>query len=342
MNMDGMDLTDIPYQLNPVELVYPNYFIKPSLPANNPMSVDGIALGRKLFFDPILSADATMSCASCHMTKNSFTDLLPTSKGIDGINGRRSSMALINLAFNKSGLFWDGRSATLEDQALEPVEDPVEMHNTWPNVVDKMVNHADYPSLFRKAFGIDNSSEITKELAAKAMAQFERSLVSSDSKYDKILREEAKYSDLELYGFYMYTDADPDIPDAECGHCHSLPMATADAFFNNGLDEAPTLEEFKDKGLGMVTMLKIDNGKFKAPTLRNIMLTSPYMHDGRFSTIEEVIDHYNSGGKDAPNKDSLIKPLGLNSFQKRALKAFLSTFTDTTFVNNVAFGDPAM
>lgn len=334
------DLKDIPYDFQAYELQFPDYFIKPTLPSDNPMSIDGIALGKKLFFDPILSADSTMSCATCHMTMNSFTDLFPTSKGIDGINGKRSSMAIVNLAFIKSGFFWDGRSATLEDQALLPVEDPVEMHNTWPMVINKLKAHTDYPAYFRKAFGIERYDEITKELAAKAMAQFERSLVSSNSKYDRVLRGEEKFSDQELYGFYMYTDEDPDIPDAECGHCHSLPMMTADDFFNNGLDNAPTLEEFSDKGRGMVTMLKIDNGKFKAPTLRNIMLTSPYMHDGRFNTIEEVIDHYNSGGQDAPNKDSLIKPLGLTSFQKNALKEFLKTFTDTSFVNNVAFEKP--
>ena len=333
-------MTQIPFLFEPYTLEKPSYFLSPVEAVDNKMSVAGVELGRKLFFDPVLSADSTMSCSSCHLQKNGFTDLLATSKGIDGIAGSRSSMALINLAFIKSGFFWDGRSSTLEEQALIPVEDPIEMHNTWSNVINKLQLDKDYPTLFRKAFGIENKVEISKELAAKAIAQFERSLVSSNSKYDRVLRGEEKYTDLELYGLFMYTDEDPDIPDAECGHCHSLPMATADAFFNNGLDEALTLEEFTDKGLGNVTNIKIDNGKFKAPTLRNIMLTPPYMHDGRFATIEEVIDHYNSGGKDAPNKDSLIKPLGLNAFQKSALKAFISTLTDTSFVNNSSFGKP--
>lgn len=338
--IDEGSLTSIEYNPTFQTLEYPDYFIKPNIPTDNPQTIQGIQLGRRLFYDPILSRDSTLSCASCHEPSTSFTDLNKFSIGIDGFPGNRTSMSLINTAFIKAGLFWDGRSKELEAQALLPIEDPLELHHQWPTLVNQLKNHPTYPSLFRQAFGITNKSEITKELAAKALAQFERTLIHSDSKFDKVMRQEVLFSDMELIGFLMYIDDDPDLPDAECGHCHTLPMATADQFFNNGLDLAPTLEEFKDKGLGKITGNRIDNGKFKAPTLRNIMLTPPYMHDGRFQTIDEVLTHYNSGGHDSPNKDPLIRPLGLTPFQLNALKAFLHTLTDTSFLSNPDFQRP--
>ena len=180
------DLTDIPYNPVDFDLIVPDGYPEMEIPADNPMTVDGVELGRFLFWDPILSADNSMSCGSCHFPVGGFTDTLPVSVGIDGIPGRRSSMALMNVGYYYEGLFWDGRSTTLEEQALLPVEDPIELHNQWPNVVQKFKEHEFYPEMFRKAFGIDNTSEITKELAAKAIAQFERSMVSSgQSKYDR-------------------------------------------------------------------------------------------------------------------------------------------------------------
>ena len=312
------------------------------IPADNPLTEAGIELGRFLFYDPILSGDETMACADCHLPTGGFTDNLAFSKGIDGIPGLRSSMSLVNVGYVTKGLFWDGRVQTLEEQALLPVEDVLELHTEWEQVIEKLQKHPDYPTRFRQAFGINSTDELTKELAAKAIAQFERSLISADSKYDRVVRGEAFFDDDELMGFELFFDVPNDLPDAECGHCHNAPLFTVNQYFNNGLDSVASLDDFADKGLGTVTGLPFDNGKFRAPTLRNIALTAPYMHDGRFQTLEEVVDHYNENAHFADNVDPLIatKGLGLNAEQKRALVAFMHTLTDTSFVNNPAYQNP--
>jgi len=334
------NLTDIPYQISPYRIDLPAHFPNLYIPPDNPLTKQGVTLGRHLFYDPILSADSTMSCASCHLPQLAFTDALSVSTGIDGIAGKRSAMSLINIGFVSAGLFWDGRAKTLEEQALLPVEDPIEMHNTWPNVVRKLQNHSVYPRLFREAFGIESKNAITKELAAKAIAQFERIIISKDSKFDRIQQKKDFYTDLELVGQGIYFDDDPDLPDGECGHCHNTPMATSDDFFNNGLSAATTLDGFPDLGRGAITNSKADNGKFRAPTLRNIGISGPYMHDGRFKTIDEVFEHYNSGGKKSPNVDPLLRPLKLDAFHLRALKAFIETFNDTLFYKNPDIQNP--
>lgn len=339
-NASVVDLTDITYNPENYELNLPAHFPNMYIPADNPITKQGALLGRHLFYDPILSADSTMSCASCHLPEFSFTDAKAVSTGIDGVAGSRSSMSLINIGFVQSGLFWDGRSKTLEEQALLPVEDPIELHNTWPNVIEKLKVHPKYPKMFREAFGIENSGQITKELAAKAIAQFERTIISKDSKYDKIQEGKAIFTDLELIGQGLYFDEDPDLPDTECGHCHNVPMATSDDFFNNGLTETTTLDGFPDLGRGKVSQSKADNGKFRAPTLRNIKYSAPYMHDGRFQTLDEVFDHYISGAKSSPNKDPLLHKLNLSAVHVRALKAFIETFNDTTFYNNPDIKNP--
>ena len=355
---DGeLDLTNIPYAPQTYTIVKPGHFPQIQIPADNPMTVEGVQLGRRLFYDPILSADSTQSCSSCHLPQGSFTDNLAVSTGIDGITGRRSAMSLQNVAYATNRLFWDGRSPTLEDQALRPVEDPIEMHNTWPNVIEKLKKHPDYPARFRKAFGINTTKGITKELAAKAIAQFERTLISSGkSKFDRYLQGELDaLDDEELDGKLMFFDEGlvVGLPDAQCFHCHGGITLTGNQFFNNGLDSVGTLDEFVDKGLGEVTGNATDNGKFRAPTLRNIALTAPYMHDGRFQTLEEVIEHYSSHGKPAPNRDPFIatvgfpipgtnpvKYSGLTTYQKQALLKFLHTLTDTDFVENPDVQNP--
>lgn len=336
----GIDLSDIIYQPENYDLNLPDHFPNMYIPADNPITKQGALLGRHLFYDPILSADSSMSCASCHLPEFSFTDAKAVSFGIDGKPGTRSSMSLINIGFVQAGLFWDGRVKTLEEQALLPVEDPVELHNTWPNVIEKLKAHPKYPKMFREAFGITNSSQITKVLAAKALAQFERTIISKDSKYDKIEEGKAFYTDLELIGHGIYFDDDPDLPDAECGHCHNVPLATSDDFFNNGLTKTETLDGFPDAGRGLVTKSKADNGKFRAPTLRNIKYSAPYMHDGRFETFDDVLNHYISGAQSSPNKDPLLHKLELSPIHLRALKAFIETFNDTTFYNNPDLKNP--
>ncbi|MCB9284443.1 MAG: cytochrome C peroxidase [Lewinellaceae bacterium] len=340
------DLESIAYDPQPYEVPVPQGFPPLTVPADNPMTVDGVQLGRFLFYDPILSKDSTMSCFSCHLPQGGFTDNLSVSFGVEGLPGKRSAMSLENVAFYNNGLFWDGRAHTLEEQALKPVEDPLELNAPWEIVEARLRRHPDYPAMFRKAFGISDSGEITRDLAAKAIAQFERILVSSGtSKFDrKFLAKEIgiDFSEAEYNGFDMFFDIEGSpLPDAQCFHCHNTPLFTTNEYFNNGLQEAATLDDFPDPGRGAITGKKIDNGKMRAPSLRNVMLTAPYMHDGRFATIEEVLDFYNQGIHFADNLDeNLLPPLGLTEQMKSDLIAFLKTMTDTTFVQNPAFSNP--
>lgn len=351
------DLVAIPYNPVAYSIPKPAKFPAVPVPADNPVTVDGIQLGRRLFYDPILSADSTQSCSSCHLPGGSFTDNKAVSTGIDGISGRRSSMSLLNIAYVSRRLFWDGRSPSLEDQALRPVEDPIEMHNTWANVLDRLRKHAAYPAYFRKAFGITSRKEITKELAAKAMAQFERILISSGkSKFDLYLNGDPDALDEEeLDGKLMFFDEGGAVglPDAQCFHCHGGITNTGAGFFNNGLDSVASLNDFKDKGLGEVTGNVNDNGRFATPTLRNIALTAPYMHDGRFKTLEEVVEHYGKNGKGVSNEDPFIRQIGfpvpgtnpikysgLTPYQKKVIVKFLHTLTDTDFINNPDINNP--
>lgn len=341
----GVDLTNIPYNPQDYEINPPSNFPVFEVPEDNLLTVDGVELGRHLFYDTILSADSTMSCSSCHLQSSSFTDNKKVSAGIDGIPGNRSSMSLMNVGYFYTGLFWDGRVNTLEEQALLPVEDPIELHDSWPNVENKLRRHAMYPEMFRKAFGISNSDEITKELTAKALAQFERILISSGSKYDNVLANLDVFTDEELLGFDMFFDDEADVPDAECGHCHAPPLFTSGEYFNNGIDSVSditkvALLEFIDPGLGAFTGDTLDYGKFRSPSLRNIEYTAPYMHDGRFSTLEQVVEHYNSGGHPARNLDQNVKPLNLNEEEMQALIAFLKTLSEPDFLNKEEFSNP--
>lgn len=336
-------LIEAPYNPQPYEIETPEWFPKPVIPADNPMTVEGIALGRHLFYDPILSSDSTQSCSSCHDPQLSFTDGNQISRGVLGIDGRRSSMAIVNMAFNTKGFFWDGRSATLEGQALLPVEDHTELNESWENVIGKLKNHKDYPAMFREAFGIERKNEITKELAVKAIAQFERTLVSYQSRFDQVVWEQQGWpTDAEQRGrdlFYVEF-ATNTLDHPGCSHCHGSSLFTENNYFNNGLDSVATLSDFADYGLGEVTGNIYDNGKFRVPTLRNIALTAPYMHDGRFATLSQVLDHYASGGHGVSNEDANIKSFSLTEQQKQDLIAFLNMLTDTSFVNNPAFQSP--
>jgi len=339
---DNVDLTDIAYDPLPYEVEIPFLYPQLEVPADNPLTVDGVALGRKLFYDPILSVDSTMSCASCHNQAKAFTDGLAVSTGVDGIAGTRSSMSLVDVGFFYNGLFWDGKSTSLEDQALDPVEDPVELHNMWPEVVEKFRNHSEYPGLFRKAFGIESDDEITRDLATMAIAQFERTLVSSgNSLYDRVERSLAVYdTPQQELGFDIYFDKDVNLPDGQCWHCHGAPMLTDNEYRNNGLDVAPNYSDFPDQGRGAITGEEINRGKFRTPSLRNIEHTAPYMHDGRFATLEEVLDHYISGGHPSINKDPLLDSIKLDATQKAAVIAFLKTLSDDDFLTNPAYSDP--
>ena len=320
----------------PLEIpeIFSDYILDPVIPIDNPQTVEGVALGKKLFFDPILSGDNTQACADCHKPQNAFTDNSRFSDGIDGVFGNRNSMPLFNLAWNYNDrFFWDGRTLSLEHQALEPVTDPIEMHNTWEVVVDRLSQHPEYPQLFNNAFG---EGSITKEKTTKAIAQFERTLISANSKFDRFLLGEATLTPEEQNGFDVFMDESR----GDCFHCHgnpNNPLWTNNAFHNNGLDAT-----FTDLGLGEVTGDPGDNGKFRSPSLRNLAYTAPYMHDGRFATLDEVINHYSEGLQNSPTIDPLMKKVNQGGVQltdqdKADLKTFLLSLSDPSFINNPDF-----
>lgn len=314
------------------------------IPADNPLTVEGIELGRKLFYEELLSGDGSMSCASCHAPAFAFSDNgLQFSTGIDGLEGDRTSMPVFNLGYAYNGMFWDGRASSLEDQAFGPVVNPIEMHETWPNAVAKLQANASYPDLFCQAFG---DTLIDSTLVAKAIAQFERTMISGNSKYDKFQRsilgltnEGVNLTPQELEGFNVFMDEDR----GDCFHCHgdgNNPLWTDNIFHNNGLDAT-----FSDLGLGGVNGNPNDNGLFKTPSLRNLSYSAPFMHDGRFATIDEVIEHYSTGLVNSPTIDPLMKNVDdggahMNPMDKAALKAFLLTLNDDSFITDPDFQDP--
>ena len=317
-----------------IPLLFSDNIISPVIPIDNPQTEEGVALGKKLFFDRILSENGTQACASCHSPQNAFTDNTPTSDGIDGLFGTRNSMPLFNLAWNYAERFnWDGKALSLERQALEPVENPIELNSNGDNVVDRLQNHPEYPELFRLAF---KTSTITKELTTKAIAQFERTLISANSKFDKYSLGEATLTVQELNGLDVFLREDK----GDCFHCHgnpNNPLWTDNDFHNNGLDS-----NFSDLGLGEVTGDPNDNGKFKSPSLRNLAFSAPYMHDGRFNTLDEVINHYSEGLQNSSTIDPLMKQIAQGGVQlseqdKADLKAFLLTLSDPSFINNSVF-----
>ena len=332
------------YTPTPYTLTYPSYFSPMPIPANNPLTEEGVRLGRFLLYEERLSGDNTQSCASCHGAEVAFTDHGNRfSTGIDGIQGTRNAMALQNLGWETS-FFWDGRAATLEEQVLMPVVDPIEMHEEWPDALAKLQADAVYPTLFLRAFGTPG---ITQERTAKAIAQFLRTMVSSNSKYDRVVRGEELFTVEEQLGFAMTNQEGGPPPlgqdGADCFHCHpgGGGRFTDGQIRNNGLDPE---NQWTDLGLGALTGLPQDRAKFKTPSLRNVALTAPYMHDGRFQTLEEVIEHYNSGGHASPTVDPNMKytigGLQLSAEKKAQLIAFLHTLTDTEFVNDPRFQDP--
>ena len=317
--------------------LFQDLILDPVIPSNNPQTEEGVLLGKKLFFDPILSDDGSLACAGCHNTTNAFTDTTRFSDGIDGLFGNRNAMPLFNLAWNyDNSFFWDGRDRGLENQVFEPITNPLEMHSTWEAVAEKLQAHPEYPELFNAAF---RSQTIDSVLVSKAIAQFERTLISANSKFDKFLLGTANLTPEESNGFTVFMDESK----GDCFHCHGSdnnPLWTDNKFHNNGLDST-----FSDLGLGNVTGDPADNGKFKTPSLRNLAFTAPYMHDGRFETIEEVINHYSEGLQNSTTIDPLMKKVDQGGVQispqeKSDLKAFLLSLSDPDFINNPDFSNP--
>ncbi len=312
----------------PYTLVIPQGLPPMNIPSNNPLTVEGVALGKRLFYDPILSANNTQSCASCHVQENGFSETTQYSTGIDGIEGNRNAMPLINLGW-QTKFFWDGGANGLESQVIGPITNPIEMHETLANVVAKLNAHTEYPELFKAAFG---SAEASSQNIMRAIAQFERTLISGNSKYDQYMRGETFLSSQELNGLSLFTDMEK----GDCSHCHSLGSTFSDfEFRNTGLDSIPL-----DEGRYLITLNQGDRGKFKTPSLRNVELTAPFMHDGRFQTLLECVQHYNTGFRYSANLDpnlSFAVKGRMTQQEMDDLVAFLKTLTDMEFVNNPAF-----
>lgn len=332
---------------NYANILLPDFFLDNELqnedntPNNNEITDNGATLGRVLFYDKKLSFNNTISCASCHIQANGFSDPNQFSTGFDGEMTGRNSMGLANARFYENGrFFWDERAATLESQTLMPIQDLVEMGLTLGELEAKLALEDYYTALFTNAFGDAN---ITSQRIALALSQFIRSMVSYESKFDEGL---AQAQDLEA-NFPNFTAAENRgkllfmSNQTRCFDCHATNVFVGDQARNNGLDATIT-----DMGVGGITGNNNQLGEFKAPSLRNIALTGPYMHDGRFATLLDVIEHYDNGVQNNPNLDNRltqgnnVRRLNLSNADKQALVDFLNTLTDEEFINDEKYGNP--
>jgi cytochrome c peroxidase len=312
----------------PIYFDVPKNWPKPTYDfSKNPLTEEGFQLGRNLFYDPILSRDNTISCASCHLQATGFTHVdHDLSHGIEGRIGTRNSLTLQNLAWS-STFMWDGGVNHLEVQPLAPITSEVEMDDSLENVVTKLQKSIYYQELFQKAFG---TKKITGQLTLKALSQFLVMLTTSNSKYDKVMRKEEDFSENEQKGYTLFRQ--------HCASCHTEPLFSSDRFENNGLEVDPTLNDF---GRMNITQQSSDSLRFKVPTLRNIQFTFPYMHDGRFSTLTEVVKHYNSGiHRSKTLSKQLIQPMNLSDNDRTDLVAFLKTLSDPKFLFDERFSYP--
>ncbi len=310
------------------QLIFPDYFPQPIYDfEKNPLLTEKVELGRVLFYDPILSKDGTISCASCHSSFNAFahTDHA-LSHGIGDSIGNRNAPALMNLAWHKS-FMWDGAINHLDVQALGPISHPKEMGESIDNVVKKLRTSKKYRGLFYQAFG---DSTITGEHVLKAISQFQLTLISVNSKYDRVKQNKEQFTEQEKKGYQLFLN--------NCNSCHTEPLFSTFEFANNGLPVDSTLNDF---GKWMITKQSKDSLKFKIPTLRNLTYTYPYMHDGRFNKLSQVLNHYVHEIKQSSTLDKkLIFPVNLSSDEKVDLISFLLTLNDVEFVFNPKFQFP--
>lgn len=313
---------------SPYDFVAPDNFPPPVYTfANNPVTEKGFLLGKRLFFDPILSADNTVSCGSCHIQSLAFADvpLHGVSVGINGLKGTRNAPALANLAF-KPEFFWDGGVTHLDFAPLNAIESEFEMGAKIEEIIAKLNAHTEYPALFHDAF---STEKVTTPYLLHALAQYMTRLISNQSSYDQYLAGKYTFDEQELHGLALFQD--------KCASCHDGILFTDYSYRNNGLD---TLAQ--DPGRARITAYEGDHGKFQVPSLRNVAVTAPYMHDARFRTLEEVLDHYSNGVADAKTLDPILKredELGipLEATEKQAIIAFLKTLTDREFLNDALF-----
>lgn len=321
------------HNTQPYPLSVPSYVTDYEGPIHDEenITVAKVELGKKLFFSPLLSEDLSMSCASCHDQKAGFSDPKQFSVGTQGESGNRNAMSVAYLGWD-SEFFWDGRAFNLAHQALGPVLNEIELNTTWDVVVDRVAEDKELLEAYQRAYGYTFISEV--ELV-QAIAAYESTIMAFDAPYDRWFYggDQSAISESAMRGFMIYFDK------AECVHCHGGPLLTDHTFKNNGLDSV-----FTDIGYMEVTNSSLDRGKFKVPSLRNISLTAPYMHDGRFASLEEVIEHYNSGVKESatldPDMHVFEGGLGLTQQEKDDLLAFLLMFTDSSIIDNPAYFDP--
>jgi len=323
---------------------FPSLEFFPPMPVSpvNPTTVEGVELGRYLFYDSSLSADFRFSCGSCHRQKAAFSDGPATfSRGASGVRLRRNTLPLFNLAWYET-LFWDGRAVSIEEQVFHPVRDHAEMNLAWPVAAARLRYNAFYRQKFAAAFGPD--APIDSVHIARAIAQFERTILSYNSRYDSVLRGEAYFTTDEAEGFEIAND----MAKGGCLHCHTTDahaLGTESGFANNGLDAAARPSDYRDAGRGALTGRSADSGAFKIPTLRNLLLTAPYMHDGRFATLEDVLRFYNSGvhagyGTDARMEEARRGGVHMSEADTRKVILFLRTLTDSSLIKNQAFSNP--
>ncbi len=328
----GLSLLAATATLTPAPLAVPPGWPAPTLPADNPLTREGIELGKLLFADKRLSARHRQNCINCHREPLAFSDGQVFSTGADGIQGLRSSPPIFNQAWHPS-FGWDGIRPRLRDQALAAITNEIEMHAVPATVEADLNKDAGLRARFATVFG---SPEITMERIGLALEQFMLAIPAHDAKYDRVLRGDAKFTPEEQLGhdlFHALPDPATSRRGAGCFQCHPGPLFSDFAFRNNGLDRV-----FADNGRGDVTKRPEDNGTFKTPSLRNVSVTAPYMHNGRFGTLERVIAHYSGGirhsGTLAPEL-ALLSGGGyaLTNEEQRALVAFLRTLTETSLAS---------
>lgn len=292
---------------------------------NNPLTYNKFILGKNLFYEKGLSSDSTISCATCHEQNHAFgPHNTAFSQGVNGQLGTRNAPAMFNLIWSPT-FMWDGGINHIETMPLAPITNPVEMNETMANVVNKLQQSPYYQNLFQQAFG---TTEVTDQKLFRALACFMGMLVSDQSKYDQVKKGNATFTADESAGYQLFLN--------KCSSCHTEPLFTDYSYRNNGLDSV-----FTDIGRGLITQNNADNGKFKVPSLRNIEFTYPYMHDGRFYTLNQVLDHYRQGVKQSVSLDPILTTgIPLTNLEKIQLIAFLKTLSDYKLISNTQFYEP--
>lgn len=305
-----------PEELPPQALTVPEPWPLIPIPAHNPYTEQKAELGRRLFFDPILSGDGSISCASCHRPELAFTDGERFSPGANDLHTLRNTPSLFAVAYQR-GLNWDGGAATLEIQSIVPLEAENEMDADLGEILQRLDDDPEYRALFYEAFGTGPSVQTLTQ----ALATFQRTILPTGSPYDRFLTSnEHTLSAEQRLGQDLFFGR------AGCATCHSGVRLTDDSFRQNGLTPRD-----EDPGRGHLSGRPEDMGLFKVPSLRNVAITAPYMHDGRFDTLDQVVRHYESGGENPPNQDPAIRPLSLTDAERRAIVAFLHSLTDDSF-----------